>query len=158
MPPVAYDLEDNPIYKALNKKAKQVRGAGSGTLKCIFLVDAGCRLLRHLQPVRSLHEIRGEEIIRHALSKLSIDVVAVVSPHRTSSRPFGIQSELFWNVTCFDRRKGVPNGEYERLEAMAKQLPRPQYEARQASTDKEVSPRISGTGILGRSLSSRAEE
>ena len=86
MPPVAYDLEDNPIYKALKKKAGQVKGAESGTLRCIILVDAGCRLLRHLRPVSSLREIRGEEIIHHALSRLGVDVVAVVSPHRSASR------------------------------------------------------------------------
>jgi hypothetical protein len=132
MPPVAYHLQRNPIYNALKDKEEQVKGAASGTVRCVILVDAGCHLLRHLRPISPVDEIGGGQIIRHALSKLSIDVVAVVSPHRTSSRPFGIQSELFWNVTCFDRRKRIPNGEYERLEAMAKQLPRPQYEARQA--------------------------
>lgn len=132
MPPVAYDLEDNPIYKALKKKAGQVKGAESGTLRCIILVDAGCRLLRHLRPVSSLREIRGEEIIHHALSRLGVDVVAVVSPHRGKDYPFGVFGGLFWEVSCFDRRKEIPNREYERFEALAERLPKPKYEGYQA--------------------------
>jgi hypothetical protein len=95
MPAVAYDLEDNPICKALKKKAKQVQGAASGTLRCIVLVDAGCRLLRNLRPISSVHEIGGEKIIHHALSRLSVDVVAVVSPRRQKEYPLGCEANYF---------------------------------------------------------------
>lgn len=132
MPPVYYHLEDNPIYKALKKKAKQVKGAERGTLKCVVLVDVGCMLLRHLRPISPLREIGGEKIIRHALCKLGIDVIAVVSPHQQNDYPFAVIGELLWEVSWFDRREEVPNGEYDRLTAFVKQLPNPQYEAREA--------------------------
>ncbi len=134
MPPVAYDLEDNPIYKALKEKAKQVRNAGAGTLKCVFLVDAGCDLLRRMRPLSSAgQEVGGEEIIRHWLRKhSSIDVVCVFSPNRERQMWLVPESRIFWKVSCFDRRDGVPVGEYDRLTALAAQLPPPRFEGYQA--------------------------
>lgn len=123
MPAVAYDLEENPIFKALKKKNKQVKGASAGTLRCVILIDAGCRLLRRLQPMSAVHEIGGLAIIRHALAKLSIDSVIVLSPSRRSEFVLGAQMELQWKVSCFDRRENVPDGEYDRVEALVAQLP-----------------------------------
>jgi hypothetical protein len=45
MPPIAYDVEDNPLFKALCKKERQLSSAPAGTLKCIFVGDAGCWML-----------------------------------------------------------------------------------------------------------------
>lgn len=132
MPPVAYDLEDNPIYKALKKKTKQVRRAPAGTLRCVMLVDAGCDLLRRLRPMSAVHEIGGEAIIRHAIAKLSIDAVIVFSPLRQRQLVFGGRSDLVWNVSCFDGRETIPDGEYDRLKNLAAQLPRPHLEGYQA--------------------------
>ena len=132
MPAVAYDLEDNPIYKALRKKAKQVRGAAADTLRCVVLVDAGCDLLRRLRPLGGAYEIGGEAIIRHALAKLSIDVVVVLSPYRHRELGFAPRSHLLWRVSCYDRRQKVPDGEYDRLRELAAQLPKPHYEGYQA--------------------------
>lgn len=134
MPPVAYDLEDNPIYKALKQKASQVRDAGAGILKCVFLVDAGCDILRRLRPLSSAgQEIGGEEIIRHWLRKhSSIDVVCVVSPYREQQLWLVPESRILWKVSCFDRRNNVPPGEYDRLKAAAAQLPPPRFEGYQA--------------------------
>lgn len=134
MPPVAYDLEDNPIYKALKQKASQVRNAGAGTLKCVFLVDAGCDLLRRMRPISSTgQEVGGEEIIRHWLRKhSSIDVVCVFSPYRERQMWLVPESRIFWKVSCFDRRDGVPTGEYDQLTALAAQLPPPRFEGYQA--------------------------
>lgn len=132
MPPVAYDLEDNPIYKALKKKARQVKGAAEDTLRCVVLVDAGCYLLRRLHPMGGVYEISGEAIIRHALAKLSIDAVIVLSPYRQRDFGYASLSELLWNVSLFDRRETIPDGEYDRLRKLAAQLPKPHFEGYQA--------------------------
>ena len=133
MPPVAYHLEENPIYKALEKKARQVKGAGSGILRAVFLVDAGCELLRRLQPMSAAGlEVGGEEIIRHALRKLSIDVVCVFSPYREQQMVFAPKPRIFWEVTCFDRRESMPESEYHRLNQLAAQLPPARFEGYQA--------------------------
>ena len=133
-PPVAYELEDNPIYKALKKKARQLKGAGAGTLRVVFLVDTGCDLLSRLRPMGATasREVTGEEIICHALRKLSSDIVCVFSPYREQKRFLDRQSRIFWKVTYFDRREDMPDSEYHRLEELAAQLPPPRFEGYQA--------------------------
>lgn len=136
MPPVAYDLEDNPIYKALKTKARQLKGAAPDTLRCVFLVDVGCDLLHRLRPMSTHRKIGGEAIIRHAIQKRSIDVVCVFSPDRRQ-RQIGLtfgpapESCILWKVTYFDRRNDVPDGEYDRLEELAAMLPPPRFEGYQ---------------------------
>jgi hypothetical protein len=132
MPAVAYDLEDNPVFKALEKKSDQIRATPAGTLRCVIPVDAGSNLLRRLRPMSTVFEIGGEAIIRHAIATLNIDCVIVFSAHRHHELVFGTRSELLWNVSCFDRRNVIPDGEYARVEAMAAQLPRPRFEGYQA--------------------------
>ena len=132
MPAIAYDMEENPIYKALKKKKKQVKGADSSMLKCVILVDAGCNMLRRLRPFGGMHEISGDKIIHYAMSKLKIDSVIVLSPLRQANYIFGYSSEMIWNVSCFDRREKIPEGEYALVEKMAAQLPRPKLEGYQA--------------------------
>ena len=131
MPAVAYDLEDNHVFKALRKKERQLSGVSAGILKCIFLGDAGCRNLRHLRPMGAV-EISGEKIIHHFLASSDIDVVCVFSPH-SSNHPFGsILSSRFWTATIFERRKQIPEGEYKNLDVLAKALPSPSREGNQA--------------------------
>ena len=134
MPPVAYDLEDNPVYKALKKKSKQIGDAGSEHLRVVFLFDAGCELLRYIGRAASyVLERHGEDIVRHALRKLSgIDIVCVCSPFRDWRVVLGPPREVVWNVTCFDRRVAVPESEYKRLELLATKLPRARFEGYQA--------------------------
>lgn len=132
MPPVAYDLQDNPIYKALKKKTKQVRGAPSGTLRCVFLVDVGCSLLRDLQTRSAVREVGGAAIINHSLRKHNIHIVCVFSHYR--EWPFNSSGSFIrWKVGCFDKRgSSVPPGEYERLNKLAALLPPPRFEGYQA--------------------------
>lgn len=132
MPPVAYDLEENPIYKALKKKSRQVKGASTDSIRCVVLVDAGCNLLRQLRPISVIHEIGGEKIIRHALAKLSIDIVIVLSPYRRREFGFAPQSVMIWNVGYYDSRDVIPADEYDRLRQLAAQLPKPIFEGYQA--------------------------
>ena len=131
MPPIAYDLEDNPVHKALKKKARQLTGAPHGTIRCVVLVDVGCDILRRLRPMGGI-EVSGEAIIHHAIQKLRIDVVIVVSPYREQPRVFVPPPPLRWNVQCFDARKNVQPGEYVLVEMMARKLPKPHFEGYQA--------------------------
>lgn len=132
MPPVAYDHQDNPIYKALKRKANQLKGAAEGTIKCVVLFDVGCSLLRRLRPMSAVHEIGGDEIIRYALQKLRIDSVVVLSPYRKRNTVFVATSTIYWNVTVFDARETIPEEEYALFKAMAEQLPAPYFEGYQA--------------------------
>jgi len=132
MPPVAYGLEDNPIYKALKKKSAQVKGASKDTIRCVFLVDAGCGLLRNLRPIGAVHEVGGDAIIQHALRKLKLDLLCVFSPYRQREMAFTAESRLFWKVSVFDRRDSPPDHEFEKLRHLAGRLPRPRFEGYQA--------------------------
>ena len=133
MPPVAYDLEDNPVFRTLKKKSRQLKGAGAETLRAVLMVDAGCNLLRTLRRGGMVMEISGEEIVRHALRKLSIDLVLVCSPFREPPQILSPnRSNLYWKVTCFDGRQDVPENDYQLLEKMAGVLPKPRFEGYQA--------------------------
>ena len=50
MPAVAYDLEDNPVFKALKDKAKQFGKINRKILRCVVLFDTGSYLLWQLRP------------------------------------------------------------------------------------------------------------
>ena len=132
MPPVAYDLEDNPLFKALTRKAKQLKQAGPKFLRAVFMVDAGCHLLRNLQSFGSGLEVSGERIIWHALQELSLDFICVFSPYREPLRILAPNRPIMWKVTYFDTREDMPRREYRRLEKLAAQLPRPRFEGYQA--------------------------
>lgn len=132
MPPIPYDLEDNPVYRALRKKSRQIKGAASGALRVVFLMDAGCYMLRSLRPLSAAYQLCGEEVIRHAIRKLSVDIVCVFSPYREGYFGLGENTWLRWKVTVFDSRPMVPPAEYGRLEELAQRLPEPNFEGYQA--------------------------
>lgn len=132
MPPIAYDIESNPVYKRLQDKRSQLSGVPDGSLKCIFLADAGCdtlRRLNHFDPTQ--RAINGEQIIWHFLVKSTVDIVVVFSPQRQNPYdPF--HSPRIWRVTYFDKRTNVSATEYHQLEQLTKLLPLPNYEGYQA--------------------------
>jgi hypothetical protein len=132
MPAIAYDLEDNPVFKRLAKKRSQLSGVPAGALKCIFLGDAGCNILRNLNPTNpGNYVVTGERIIQHFLDKSSIDLVVVFSAQsRNISNPIG--SPRIWRITIFDKRNAQPTTEYQLLDALTEKFPRPMYEAYQA--------------------------
>jgi hypothetical protein len=134
-PPVAYDLEDNPVFKALKSKASQFARIDRSILRCVILFDAGCSLLWRLRPLGGLWEVGGNAIIQHALRALSIDLVCVFSS--TYDRPINVfgsylDRQKVWRVTYFDDRGEMPAEEYKHLEIVASQLPRPALEGYQA--------------------------
>jgi hypothetical protein len=132
MPAVAYDLEDNLIFKALKKKKAQVKHASKDQLKCIFLFDAGCSLLRNLKGLRGAYEVSGERILQHSLRKLKLDLICVFSITRDRWQVLGDRPKPRWMVTCFDARTSVHAGEHAKLQALADHLPTPRYETYQA--------------------------
>jgi hypothetical protein len=72
LPSLAYDIEDNPLYKALEAKAEQLAGVPSSALKVVFVADGGSRLLRHLTEKDRLRQYKsGMEIIGHFLPLVS---------------------------------------------------------------------------------------
>ena len=116
MPAVAYHLEDNPVYKALKRKASQFAKLDRKNLRCVILFDTGSYLLRQLRPFGGVRELGGEAIIWHALQKLHIDIVCVFSP--TYDRPLGVfdshlNRKIIWRVTYFDARGQMPSSEYQ---------------------------------------------
>ena len=135
-PPIAYHLEDNPIYKALKaKRDRQLTKISNGTLKGILLVDVGCYLLRTLKFPLAFPCISADAIIRHSLARLDLDVVCVFSPTRPLEYLLtiaGVHSKPRWSVSCYDKRNELPPTEYVRLERMAGLLPKPRYEGYQA--------------------------
>jgi hypothetical protein len=132
MPPIAYDIEDNPVYRRLQSKRSQLSGVPDGLLKCIFLGDAGCDILRRLRqsnPTRPA--VSGEQIVWHFLARSTVDIVVVFSPQRQN--PYDpLRSPRIWRVTYFDKRANLQPIEYQQLEALAKMLPAPNYDGYQA--------------------------
>ena len=135
MPAVSYHLEDNPVFKALKDKAGQFSKINRKNLRCVILFDTGSYLLRQLRPLGGVYEIGGDTIIWHALHKLKIDLVCVFSP--AYDRPLDaltghLHRKKIWKVTYFDARGDMPAEEYNLLERLASQLPRPALEGYQA--------------------------
>jgi hypothetical protein len=52
LPPLAHDIEDNPLFSRLKDKADQLSGVPEEALKVIFVADGGSRLLRRLRDYR----------------------------------------------------------------------------------------------------------
>jgi hypothetical protein len=132
MPPMAYDLENNPIRKRLKDKQSQLSGVPAGSLKCIFLVDVGCDLLRQLdRNDYTGRAVSGNNIIWAFLKKSHVDIVVVFSPQQVNSfSAFGARRN--WRVTIFDQRASQSPDEYKGLQALSGVLPAPNYEGYQA--------------------------
>jgi hypothetical protein len=131
MPAVAYDAEDNHLFKALRRKERRLSAVPPGTLKCILLGDVGCRILRELRPM-SVAEVNGDQIIRRFLARSTIDVIGVVSPQRSRGMIMPARDSLSWAVSMYDGRTAMPESEYAKLNALMAALPRPHLEGYQA--------------------------
>lgn len=131
MPPVADHLEDNPVFKALRKKEKQLSKSSPGMLKCIFIGDAGCQMLRELKPLGYM-DIRGGQVIHHFLRKSKVDIVIVFSPHRKRAFFLGQNDEINWRVTVFDGKiNNDLSSVYGKINELLSNLPPPQLESYQ---------------------------
>ena len=80
-----------------------LKGVENGTLRVVFLFDAGSSLLRW--PHKGTMEVRGDHILQHALQKLGIDVICVFSPQW---KPPGVFEPApgthRWEVQIYDSR------------------------------------------------------
>jgi hypothetical protein len=130
LPPLAYDIEENPLFTALKGKAVQLSAVPDRALKVIFIADGGSRLLRRLTDRDNLRQYKsGEEIIGHFLRKQDIDAVCVFSPLRKQS--IYDRSPPQWRVTFFESgRRPIPTR--ENLEKLVRDLPPPRFEGYQA--------------------------
>lgn len=134
MPPEAHSIDDNPLYKLLKRKLDQLRAARHGTLRFIFLGDAGSTLLNRIGRIGEIDPTRrrvsGREIISSFVNKYCerVDSVVVVAPAR-ESMPMQ-RDKLHWRVSIFNRPgfNFEPNG----LQKLVRHLPRPRFEGYQA--------------------------
>ena len=138
MPALAYDIEKNPIYRALSKKVPQIRSTPQGTLRCVLLFDTGCRFLRNIGQHKSsdIREISTDHIIFHALGKRSLDRVIVFSAKERNSGMLMARRytrHLYWDVTVFDLNRDINEKELHNLRQIAGTLPPPRFEGYQAN-------------------------
>jgi hypothetical protein len=136
MPPIAYNLEDNPIYRLLSRKQDDLSSVPPDTLKCVILGDAGCGLLRNLGGIgKSPEQKTGAQIIRHFLGRSNndIDIVCVLTQTRYDSI-LPMQPDPVWFMRLFDRRFGFDEDdvEHSKLRTLVAALPRPIFEGYQA--------------------------
>jgi len=131
LPPLAYDIEDNPLFAALEEKRDQLSLVPPEMLKVIFVADGGSRLLRRLNDRDHLRQHKcGAEIVSHFLRKRDIDLVCIFSPLTTQPSSHNRRS-LEWQVSYFEGgRKRIPS--IENLSKLADALPVPRFEGSQA--------------------------
>jgi hypothetical protein len=86
MPPEAYSLDDNPLYRLLERKVDQLRAAPEGTHRFIFLGDAGSTLVNRIGGVGEIdpthRRISGRQILSHFVRthRQKIESVVVIAP------------------------------------------------------------------------------
>lgn len=135
MPSEAHDLRENPVWKVLkSKEREQLRAVPAGVKRVIFLCDAGCTLLRDVNPISPHHTtVSGRDVIRAFLSESTIDGVCVFTPGRSNRNPFQTwNNPLIWRLHVFDLRDGVTEAEYAKVVAAKNLLPPPIIEGYQA--------------------------
>ncbi len=150
MPSLAYDLRDNPLYRVLKTKSKQLRQVPAGVRRAVFLGDAGCSLLRDLQPAGPRnHTFSGRDIIQAFLTNdRSIDLVVVFAVKRRHELSLNsLNNPRVWRTYVFDQREVIPDGDLSRLTLLADSLPAPYlngYEARSWHEQGMFSPKARG--------------
>ncbi len=136
MPSEAHDIRSNPVWKVLkDKEREQLAAVPPGISRMIFLCDAGCSLLRDVNPIGGHHAtVSGQQVIRTFLAESAIDGVFVFTPgHQNRSLIHTWSDHLIWRLFIFDRRDGITEAEYAKVIAVKNLLPVPfleSYEAR----------------------------
>lgn len=159
LPPLAYDLEENPLFTALEEKNTQLAAVPSSALKVIFVADGGSRLLRRLSDKDPQRQYKsGEEIIGHFLKKRDIELVCVFSTIDQQSCSFN-RRNLRWKVSYYCGRSGRVRS-FGKLEQLVHSLPPPRFEASQArSIQKQVGFAPTARGwYLGTTIGSGREK
>ena len=131
LPPLAYDIEDNPLYKRLEDKERQLSGVHEKYYKVIFLADGGSSLLKNLTDKDHLQLYKsGQEIINKFMENTSIDLVFVFSPKRNNSSFHPALDNLNWQVSLFS--KNDKEVSLEKLNKLLTLMPAPRFEGYQA--------------------------
>jgi hypothetical protein len=131
MPGVTYSERENPLYDLLKSKAKQLRGVPDGTLRGIFLGDAGCSLLRNICPISGGKEVTGHQIINRFLQNNPIDMVGVFVPRRRNENAtWHHENPRLWHLYLYSQT--LQEDQFERILAIRDELPNPHLHGYQA--------------------------
>ncbi len=158
MPSVAYDQRENPLYRVLKEKSKQLDDAPAGVRRAIFLGDAGCRLLNNVEPISSgLNAISGKTIIQAFLADYTrMDLVVVFSVQRPNWSAINRHDNCrVWRSYIFSQQGILSDNDLERLNELAATLPPPYltgYEAYSWHEQKLFGARATGK-YLGTTIS-----
>jgi len=128
MPSLALDVQDNPLYRVLYSKYKQLKDVPYGCSRAIFLGNAGCRLLDSLELTRrGFDTFGGGQIIQSFLADYpSIDFVLVFPVERLHSHSFGgVNNPRVWTSHLFTHRKTFPAIDAKKLNSITEQIPAP---------------------------------
>lgn len=134
MPPETHSIDDNPLFELLGRKKRQLRAAGDGVLRLLFLADVGSTLLNNIGRFGETQgrHVSGREIIEHFLriEPGKVDGIAVFVPRRERRRVLQFEDERRWAVTFF----GTPTLPQApaALQRLAEILPPPRFEGYQA--------------------------
>ncbi|HBO42346.1 MAG TPA: hypothetical protein DD670_00075, partial [Planctomycetaceae bacterium] len=158
MPSEAHDLKHNPLYARLKEKEKkQLVFVPTDHLKCIFLGDAGCRLLR--QPMDfdgTNRRVSGRDIVLKFLNDSKVDVVCIFTPKRRNENlTWNHNNPRKWHVYVFDNRT-LGEKYYEKVFEINSKLPSPYldgYQARSWMQQGMLAPQARGQ-YLGTTFSS----
>ncbi len=141
LPPLAYDIRTNPVHRALTdrRKRKQLRHSPNGTLRCIFIADGGCELLRNMDRLDALRSTySGRAVIEHGMKQAKIDIVCVFTPKRqTDFMRSWPDRRVAWEVNVVAAPELMTRLDFSRIEALVEKLPRPRFEGYQARSIQE---------------------
>jgi hypothetical protein len=136
MPSEAHDLKDNPLYRVLKTKQRQLKGAPEGVRRVILLGDAGCSLLRNIRPIGPMFDtVSGQQVIQSFFADPvnTIDFVIVFTPkHLHESSYVSSNNPRIWQFDVFYRCSQLPEAEFDRFRALAEALPSPYLDGYQA--------------------------
>ncbi len=126
MPSLTHDLRENPLFRVLKDKSKQLRDAPEGSRRAIFLGNAGCRLLDELGLSRPSHNTySGGQIIMEFLEyDRSIDFVCTFRVERQNMFGDFHNNPRVWRANTFSLDP-LSQSDYSRLAELADQLPPP---------------------------------
>lgn len=134
MPPEIRSLRDNYLFRALKRKAEQLKSEQFEGLRCVILGDVGSTALRRFEDIDPTNRaFSGGQIIAAFLGqpKPGIDVVAVLGADRSRHRWDSVQKTIEWKLRVLCRPGLQIN--LEGFDALLQHLPPPRIEGHLAS-------------------------
>jgi hypothetical protein len=159
MPPEIRHISDNYIYRKLAEKAKQIRNVHFRGIRCVILADVGSTALRQFDKTDHLGRVyNGQQIAGYFLGHQTnpgIDVVAIVTPHRSSRGLSGFNDAIEWKFGLYCREgQQIDFGGFRRLVNILPKPRREGYQSRQLHEQSVFAPsarrRYLGTNISWR--------